>query len=1016
MYKPNLRSLKKRIRRSVLPICLICALLIPLCPIYAAASPDNTDGDLPSDAVIWNGSASSDFAEGSGTRYDPYLISTAEELARLAQTVNEGNDYDGKYFKLTADLYLNDFGGALTPIDESLLNKWTPIGGYVSLSVNNINAYNSALERYQTLYLHTGKGFTPADRYVENAIYYHYATFNGHFDGDEHSIYGLYFAESQSCAGLFGACEDAEVTNLSLKNAYISGDNEIGGLIGRLDVTEYATIRNCTVDAQINAAGDRVGGLVGELVTHLEGASVTVTGCTASGELTADGLAGGLVGQARYEEGIGSLQIDKSTGSVAVSAKNSAGGIIGSLSLPSALLNSSSKGTLVADSKVGGIAGEIVSDSAYVTVSECQNDSAIVGQDSVGGIVGLCRAAQRTVPATVIQDEASEVVIELLSCANLGNLFGTNAAGGIVGSAETVDSAQINLIGCKNSASVNGTSAVGGIVGDLEANGGIVTVGASENFGAVTAHTLAGGIAGSVRTSAELTLYQCFSYASITAQNDYAGGIAGKTTVSENGSLLLELSCSNGTVKAVKFVGGIVGSQLTEASSAQSRLINCFSYAQMTAEENAGGIAGSLEASEGQIAVSNSLFFGTFTSGNKLTGGIAAFAHAQTAQAVVRIDQCYYLQSAAARPALLYGGSGSELCQSSSGLSEEGFKGTDQLYGLDFESVWQGRNEENPYPTLRSIEFIWENFRYSVVGKSASVIAYLGRSDIVTVPSKLGGATVTTIADSAFIENTLVKVILPDSVTTIGESAFADCKALRSITLSSALRAVGAGAFKNCDALEIRRAPSALTDLYTGSDNLPFNEAPIVQPIDLQTDFQYEDGSIAAKSGSITCYEDDYFLIEAPSITGYEADTRTLVGICRAGENIRVIYRLGSYTLTVRYLYPDGSEASENYVSSYRFGDTYSIPSPMVSGYLPANTILEGIMAGEDTVLTVYYSAELTDPDVDRSAHQSLLIILLICSSLAVVCCIGYFIFRYRSHHDKDNDRSDFEHLLHPRL
>lgn len=1016
MYKTNPRSLPKRIRLSLLPILLICAILISFFPASAAEASVTADDALPDSTVIWNGRAASGFAEGIGSRYDPYLISTAEELARLAQTVNEGDQYNGKYFKLTSDLYLNDLSSFSITTDDTLLNKWTPIGGYVSLSVNDTNAYDRALERYQTLYLHTENGFTPADRYVENAIYFHYATFNGHLDGDGHSIYGLYLNESQSCSGLFGACEDAEITDLSLKNAQISGSDEIGGLVGRMDVNKAATISHCTIDAEITASGERVGGLIGNLITHSDTATAKLTDCSASGKLTANGMAGGIVGEARYVEGIGSLQIEKSTAGMKVNAQHTAGGIVGSLSLPSALLNSVSSGTLVADNNVGGIAGEIVSDSAYVTVSECQNDSAIVGQDCVGGIVGQCTAAPRANPATTIENGSSEIVIELLSCSNLGNLFGTNSAGGIVGSATTVDSAQINLIGCRNSASINGTVSVGGISGTLQSNGGTISIGASENFGTVTAHSCAGGIAGSVHSSAMLSLYQCFSYAAITAQNDYAGGIAGKTTVSEEGSLLLELSCTNGTVKALTHAGGIVGSQVSETETAQGQVINCFSNAQMTAEENAGGIAGSLEASAGQIAVSNSLFFGSFTSGNKLTGGIAAYAHAQSAQSVVRIDQCYYLQSAAARPALLYGGSGSELCQSSNGLSEDALKGTDQLYGLDFESIWQGRNEESPYPTLRSIDFVWENFRYSIVGRSASVIAYLGRSDIVTIPSKLGGATVTTVADSAFADSTLVKVILPDSVTTIGESAFADCSQLRSVTLSSALRAVGTGAFKNCDALEIRRAPSALTDLYIGSDNLPFNEAPLVQPIVLQTNFQFEDGSIAAKSSSITCYEGDYFLINAPSITGYQADAHSLVGICRAGETIRVIYQLGSYTLTVRYLYPDGSAASENYISSYRFGDTYSIPSPEVNGYLPAHSVLEGVMAGEDTILTVYYSAELADPVVDRSSHQSLLIVLLICSSLALICCIGYFIFRYRSHHDQENDRSDFDHLLNPRL
>ena len=48
------------------------------------------------------------FGGGSGSWYDPYLINNAQQLADLAYMVNDREYYNGKYFKLTTDITLND--------------------------------------------------------------------------------------------------------------------------------------------------------------------------------------------------------------------------------------------------------------------------------------------------------------------------------------------------------------------------------------------------------------------------------------------------------------------------------------------------------------------------------------------------------------------------------------------------------------------------------------------------------------------------------------------------------------------------------------------------------------------------------------------------------------------------------------------------------------------------------------------------------------------------------------------
>lgn len=64
---------------------------------------------------VWDGTIADSYAGGTGTEADPYLIETPQQLARMVgydvltdYTQNIVNGSRGKYYKLTADIYLND--------------------------------------------------------------------------------------------------------------------------------------------------------------------------------------------------------------------------------------------------------------------------------------------------------------------------------------------------------------------------------------------------------------------------------------------------------------------------------------------------------------------------------------------------------------------------------------------------------------------------------------------------------------------------------------------------------------------------------------------------------------------------------------------------------------------------------------------------------------------------------------------------------------------------------------------
>ncbi|MFR5091690.1 MAG: hypothetical protein ACLTDR_06410 [Adlercreutzia equolifaciens] len=112
------------------------------------------------------------FASGAGTEADPYLIENASQLAAFRDAVNAGDDYDGKYVALGADV---DLEGA----------EWTPISAGTRKGSG------------------IAEGSTP---------------FAGTFDGAGHTVSGLKITSTQGAdyaIGLFGILDGATVKNLT---------------------------------------------------------------------------------------------------------------------------------------------------------------------------------------------------------------------------------------------------------------------------------------------------------------------------------------------------------------------------------------------------------------------------------------------------------------------------------------------------------------------------------------------------------------------------------------------------------------------------------------------------------------------------------------------------------------------------------------------------------------------------------------------------------------------------------
>src|SRR5208283_1208363 len=61
---------------------------------------------------------------------------------------------------------------------------------------------------------------------------------------------------------------------------------------------------------------------------------------------------------------------------------------------------------------------------------------------------------------------------------------------------------------------------------------------------------------------------------------------------------------------------------------------------------------------------------------------------------------------------------------------------------------------------------------------SVTIAGYAGPPWTVTIPTNIGGRTVTSIGGYAFYDSSLAGVTIPGSVTSIGQSAFLFCASL----------------------------------------------------------------------------------------------------------------------------------------------------------------------------------------------------------------------------------------------
>ena len=150
--------------------------------------------------------------------------------------------------------------------------------------------------------------------------------------------------------------------------------------------------------------------------------------------------------------------------------------------------------------------------------------------------------------------------------------------------------------------------------------------------------------------------------------------------------------------------------------------------------------------------------------------------------------------------------------------------------------IYNGTATGSPWEALSSQNnFVEDGFVYSDSTKT-SLLAYIGTSTNVTIPNSVTsienysfancrGLNSVTIGDSVISIGTysfascrdLNSVIISNSVTSIGNSAFQNCANLNSVTIGNSVTSIGGYAFQNCVGLTSVTIPNSVTNIGSSS-------------------------------------------------------------------------------------------------------------------------------------------------------------------------------------------------------
>ncbi|MBR4767569.1 MAG: hypothetical protein IK088_01195, partial [Lachnospiraceae bacterium] len=265
--------------------------------------------------------------KAEGTEEDPYILMDAADLLGFAQ-LSLGNNFEGKFVKLGADIDLNPGFTAsvdgFTDGNEGVPVEWTSIGstskyfkgtfdgdghtisGLYQKTTNTSNVYLG-------LFAATSGVSTVKNFRLENSYIYsqgaRFGSIAGNGDGNFENIYsnailvadGSHAAAAGGMVGYFDGEKDVTYSNLHFDGILTGSAYWAGGILGRASSADgiTLTIQDCRNSGSLSSTDTTVGGILGLMDATDVTATVNITGSWNSGSIDVPSARGVFVGQIR---------------------------------------------------------------------------------------------------------------------------------------------------------------------------------------------------------------------------------------------------------------------------------------------------------------------------------------------------------------------------------------------------------------------------------------------------------------------------------------------------------------------------------------------------------------------------------------------------------------------------------------------------------------------------------------------------------------------------------------------
>ena len=150
-------------------------------------------------------------------------------------------------------------------------------------------------------------------------------------------------------------------------------------------------------------------------------------------------------------------------------------------------------------------------------------------------------------------------------------------------------------------------------------------------------------------------------------------------------------------------------------------------------------------------------------------------------------------------------------------IGANAFAGCTNLTSVTYGGDWSNLTIQSGNPAVQdAANAPLFDFEFIPPDNTAVIVTrYKGTAADVTIPSRYKGKPVTMIDHAAFYNSAVTSVTIPDSVTSIPDSAFGFCSQLTNISIPNSVTYIGFSAFNSCTSLKSITLPSSLSTIQS---------------------------------------------------------------------------------------------------------------------------------------------------------------------------------------------------------